>query len=60
MKNLLSNIKKGIGWMRDKTVEKIIDIGSYIKDKENRIIIGLLMIGAGSALVMSVYIKIPE
>ena len=64
MRNLLNSIKKGIGKMRDKTVEKILDIGSTLKNKENRVIIGIIIlgigIGVGGSFIISGYVPMPQ
>lgn len=60
MRNLLNNIKKGIGKVRDKTVEKIMDIGSTLKNKENRIIIGIILTSIGVGFILSGYVPMPQ
>lgn len=57
---LLNKIKDGIKMVKDKTVNTIISIGTILKSKENRVIIGILLVGLGGSLIVSGYIKLPE
>ena len=57
---LLNKIKDGIKMVRDKTANTIISIGTILKSKENRVIIGILLVGLGGSLIVSGYIKLPE
>lgn len=57
---LLNKIKDGIKMVKDKTVNTIISIGTILKSKENRVIIGILLVGLGGSLIVSGYIRLPE
>ena len=57
---LLNKIKDGIKMVKNKTVNTIISIGTILKSKENRVIIGILLVGLGGSLIVSGYIKLPE
>ena len=54
---LLNKIKDGIKMVKDKTV---INIGTILKSKANRVITGILLVGFGGSLIVSGYIKLPE
>lgn len=56
----LNKIKDGIKMVKDKTVNTIINIGTILKSKENRVIIGIVLVGLGGSLIVSGYIKLPE
>ena len=60
MKNLLNNIKKGIGYMRDKAIQTIVNVGTALKNRENRIIIGIILTSSGLGFIVSGYIKMPQ
>ena len=57
---LLNKIKDRIKMVKDKTANTIISIGTILKSKENRVIIGILLVGLGGSLIVSGYIKLPE
>ena len=56
----LNKIKDGLNMVKDKTVNTIIGIGSTLKNKENRAIMGIVFVGLGGALIVSAYIKLPQ
>lgn len=56
----LNKIKDGFRMVKDKTVNTIISIGATLKNKENRVIIGIVLVGLGGSLIVSGYIKLPE
>ena len=57
---LLNKIKDGFSMVKDKTINTINSIGITLKSKENRVIIGLVLVGLGGSLIVSGYIKLPQ
>lgn len=57
---LLNKIKDGFNMVKDKTINTINSIGITLKSKENRVIIGLVLVGLGGSLIVSGYIKLPQ
>jgi len=58
--NILSCVKDGLKMGKDKAVSSLINIGTALKNKENRIITGMVLVGLGGALILSCYIKVPQ
>jgi hypothetical protein len=58
--NILSEIKDGLKMGKDKAVSSILGIGAALKNKENRIITGMVLVGLGGALLLSCYVKVPQ
>ena len=56
----LNKIKDGLNMVKDKTIEKIYNIGIAIKDKENRLLIGIVLVSLGGGLILSCYVKVPQ
>lgn len=57
---ILDIIKDGLIMGKDKVVSSIVGIGTALKNKENRIITGMVLVGLGGALIISCYIKVPQ
>lgn len=56
----LNKIKDGIKMVKDKTINTMVSIGTTLKDKENRLLIGIILVGLGGSLIISCYIKVPQ
>ena len=57
-------IKGGLKMVKDKTVNTIANIGKILKDRENRLITGIIIlgmgVGIGGSLIISAYVKAPQ
>ena len=56
----LNKIKDGIKMINNKTVTTMMSLGSTLKNKENRAIIGIIFVGLGGSLIVSAYIRLPQ
>lgn len=57
---VISKVKDGLKMGKEKAVSTIVGIGKALKDKENRLIIGMTLVGIGGAFIASCYVKIPQ
>lgn len=51
------NFRKGLTKMKEKTISTI---KSILNDDKSKLTLGLSLIGVGGALVLSIYIKVPQ
>lgn len=57
---ILNAIKDGLKMGKDKVVSSITSIGAALKNKENRIMTGMILVGLGGALILSCYVRVPK
>jgi hypothetical protein len=57
---MIKEIKDGLKMGKDKAVSSIVSIGKALKNKENRIMTGMVLVGLGGSLILSCYIKVPQ
>ena len=56
----LNKIKDGIKMVKDKTINKLMNIGTSLKNKENSQLIGLIFTSVGIAFLIYTYIPTPQ
>lgn len=58
--SVISNIKDGLKMSKDKVINTIANMGKSLKNKENRMILGIVLGGLSASLILSCYVKIPQ
>ena len=56
----LNKVKDGIKMVKDKTINTIVGVGRTLKNRENRVIIGIVLVSLGGGLIISGYIRLPQ
>jgi hypothetical protein len=60
MEFLKRKFRDGLKMIKDKTINSIVNIGTTLKSRENRVIIGIVLVGLGGSLIISGYITLPQ
>jgi hypothetical protein len=58
--NILSVVKDGLKMGKDKAVNVISGVGTFLKEGKNRVIVGVVLGGLSVGLILSGYIKLPQ